>query len=172
MRSRIVCLQADDDAVLAQSCYIPGIFDRAAARRDDGVPAPCNALDHLVLSRAEVRLPLLREHVGDGHARLALDLLVEVEEGGTELLCEHAARARLARPHEADQHDVLHRHHHSFPMRAWRSTIASEPNLSQMACAMTKAVMASPTTEAAETAHVSLRSLQASTSSWLSISTE
>ena len=61
--------------------------------------------DDLLLARAEGRLALAVEEVGDRLAQLALDLAIRVERLHSQLGREHPRGARLPRPHEADEHE-------------------------------------------------------------------
>ena len=61
--------------------------------------------DDLLLARAEGRLALAVEEVGDRLAQLALDLAVRVERLHSQLGREHPRGARLPGAHEAHEHE-------------------------------------------------------------------
>ena len=57
------------------------------------------------LARAEGRLALLRELLGDPGARLVLDLAIEIDERASQTAGERPPDRRLAGAHEAGEHD-------------------------------------------------------------------
>ena len=69
----------------------------AAARRQDHRPGGQQTGDHLGLPVPEERLPVPREHLGDGHVRRRLDLGIGVEEGHTQARGERAAHGLALR---------------------------------------------------------------------------
>ena len=104
--------------MFAQECSVLRILDRPAARCDDK-PAPRGGGAHgFLFPCAKVRLAVLREHLRNRDAARLLNLFIEIVKGAAEPSREEAPNARLARPHKADQYNVLHAFCHTSARRA------------------------------------------------------
>ncbi len=85
-----------------------GFGDDAAGHGEDHrVMGRDDAVDRLRLEGAVAFLAVERDDLGDGHARMVLDLAVEFDEGKVKRLAGHGPQGRLARPAQADQANAL-----------------------------------------------------------------
>ena len=105
-RGRPVDVEPHHQRALTQQRARRGIPERAAAERDDGcVRARQERRGDRGLARAEGRLALLRELLGDPRARLVLHLAIEIGVRASQTPGEGPPDGRLAGAHEAGEHD-------------------------------------------------------------------
>ncbi len=94
----------------ARSCEqvsrVGGEHGTAAERDHRGLRPVEHRRGNPRLDHPEPRLAVAREELLDRRARLALDLVVEVDEGPIEPTRYLAAERRLARAHEAGEREV------------------------------------------------------------------
>ncbi len=105
-RGRPVDVEPHHERALAQQRARRGVPERAAAERDDGrVRTGQDPRGDRSLARAEGRLALLRELLGDPRACLVLHLAIEIGVRASQPTGESPADGRLAGAHEAGEHD-------------------------------------------------------------------
>ena len=105
-RGRPVDVEPHDQRALAQQRARRRIAERPAAERDHGcVRAGQERRGDRGLARAEGRLALLRELLGDPRACLVLDLAIEIDVRASQTPGEGPPDGRLAGAHEAGEHD-------------------------------------------------------------------
>ena len=95
----------EGDAVRLEQDPGVGVEDGAAAEREDAVVGGERVLDRALLQRAEVRLAVVDEDLGDLLAGGGLDVRVGVAEGDAELLGHQPADGGLAGAGGTDQDD-------------------------------------------------------------------
>ena len=120
-----VDVEQDDDVAVERRAHALGVKRPAAEGDDAAVGRLQQRAGELLLGGAEGGLAVAREHVGDRPAELGLEQRVRVVGRDAERGGGLARRARLARPHEADEDEgrVQRRRH---PMRSsYRATASS-----------------------------------------------
>ena len=98
-----------------------GVGERAAAGRDDDVAHRLQELEDLAFDRAEVRLAVLREDLGDRQPLAPLDEIVDVLGSPAQPRGQRARDRALAAGHEADEIDLVGRHRRSLARSAAKS---------------------------------------------------
>src|SRR2546421_15969 len=167
-------LEPHDDSRGPKTLPVRLAKGRSPAARHNRGRRSCDARHGGLLQVAESLLALLAEDVGDRHAGIPLDLLVEVHERSVQDLGERPPHRALPRAGHPDQvHVLVHGCNDDTKASRFRIVSATEspPNFSSAASASTEAAMASPTTAPAGTAHTSVRCVIASAASPVSTST-
>ena len=102
--------------VLGQALAHRGRHRGAPAQREDAVEPVDSSPNQIAFDLAERGLAVPFEVFGDGHAHLAFDFHVRIEERQIHQLCGLPSDAGLARPHHADHHGLwMFRQHPSSP---------------------------------------------------------
>ena len=110
-------VEPDRHAVGQDVGAVGGLDERAAAGGDDDVARGQEGQQDLAFDLAEIRLAVLGEHLRHRPALAPLDLLVQVDDPPAEPPAERPRKRGLARPHEADEVDLVGGAATSFPQR-------------------------------------------------------